>query len=127
MISYGDSQRDPPFRRFARLWSQGDFDELHRRAKEKAKERKDKKKRRKRHNVYLSDIDRKYDRLRERDDIEKPEVVDETQRLPEKGVVVHTDYHMYGHFIMLRELLGGAAKLRFFLDQDSALRAAFHQ
>ena len=63
--------------------------------------------------------------------MEKSEVVDETQRLPEIGVVVRTDYHMYGHFMRLRELLSGAAKIRFFLDQDSGIRAAclsaFHQ
>lgn len=129
--AYGDSKRDPPFRRFARLWLQRDFDELHRIAKEKADEKKRNKKRRKQHDVYLSDIDQKYGSIRGRDDIEKPEKIDETLRLPESGVVVRTDYHMYGHFMRLRELLGGAPKLRFFLDQDSGLRAAclsaFHQ
>ena len=37
---------------------------------------------------------------------------------------VHAEYTLYGHFLHLRELLGHAGKIRFFLDQDSGMRAA---
>ena len=37
---------------------------------------------------------------------------------------VHSDYTMYGHFFHLHKLLGNVDKVRFFLDQDSGIRAA---
>jgi len=37
---------------------------------------------------------------------------------------VRGEYTMYGHFFFLRKLLGNTNKIRFFLDQDSAFRAA---
>ena len=37
---------------------------------------------------------------------------------------IHAEYTLYGHFFYLKHLLGGVEKLRFFLDQDSGMRAA---
>jgi DNA polymerase III epsilon subunit-like protein len=34
------------------------------------------------------------------------------------------DYCMYGHFLRLKDLLRGAEKIRFFMDQESGIRAA---
>jgi len=37
---------------------------------------------------------------------------------------IHAEYTLYGHFFYLKCLFGGVEKLRFFLDQDSGMRAA---
>ena len=57
-------------------------------------------------------------------------VLDSGQALPERGMQVHAEYGLYGHFLYLRGLLRGAQKVRFFLDQDAGMKqacfAAFH-
>ena len=45
-------------------------------------------------------------------------------RLPSRGMQVHSEYTLYAHFFLLREMFGGVEKVRFFLDQDSGMRAA---
>ena len=45
-------------------------------------------------------------------------------QLPTRGVQIHAEYTLYGHFFFLRELFGGVEKLRFFSDLDSGMRAA---
>ena len=37
---------------------------------------------------------------------------------------VHTEYLLYGAFLRMREMLDSTEKVRFFLDQDSGMRAA---
>jgi len=60
---------------------------------------------------------------------EDSEVADEqhdegNRKLPAKGMQVHEEYSMYGHFQFLKNLLRRVEKLRFFPDQDSGMRAA---
>ncbi|EQD59031.1 hypothetical protein B1B_08364, partial [mine drainage metagenome] len=45
-------------------------------------------------------------------------------RLPAKGMLVHAEYTLHGHFMALRRLLQATEKVRFFLDQDSGIRGA---
>ena len=52
------------------------------------------------------------------------EAPDAPRRLPTQGVQIHAEYTLYGHFFFLRQLFSGVEKLRFFLDQDSGMRAA---
>jgi hypothetical protein len=49
---------------------------------------------------------------------------DDDLALPKDGMQVRGEYTMYGHFFFLRRLLDTTDKVRFFLDQDSAFRAA---
>lgn len=67
-----------------------------------------------------------YDAAAIRDDSEVSELKDDgTQKLPEaKGMQIHGEYSLYGHFQLLKALLRKVGKLRFFLDQDSGMRAA---
>ncbi|MDE3021389.1 MAG: hypothetical protein KGI54_05970 [Pseudomonadota bacterium] len=37
---------------------------------------------------------------------------------------IHAEYSLYGHFFYLEQLFGGVEKIRFFLDQNSGMRAA---
>ena len=50
--------------------------------------------------------------------------LDDDLALPKDGMQVRGEYTMYGHFFFLRKLLDNTEKVRFFLDQDSAFRAA---
>jgi len=61
-----------------------------------------------------------------REDSEVSELKDEgSQKLPDsRGMQVHDEYSLYGHFQFLKYLLPKVGKLRFFLDRDSGMRAA---
>jgi len=45
-------------------------------------------------------------------------------QLPWRGMQVHEDYTVYGHFLFLREILGWTEKVRLFFEQESGMRAA---
>ena len=47
-----------------------------------------------------------------------------TSRLPANGMPIHAEYTLYAHFFLLKQFFSGAEKVRFFLDQDSGMRAA---
>ena len=51
--------------------------------------------------------------------------LDDDLALPKDGMQVRGEHTMYGHFFFLRKLLDNTEKVRFFLDQDSAFRAAY--
>ena len=110
----GDLGMPYPHRRFARLWLNADHDD--------ASEKSVTSKRRKL--GLLSEIDETYAAALERDDIESPDVPSPVARLPEYGMQIHGEYTMYAHFFFLKRLLGNVQKWRFFIDQDSGLRAA---
>jgi len=59
-----------------------------------------------------------------RADVEACDLPAEYTRFPVKGMQVRAEYTLYGHFYFLRDLLRHVAKLRFFLDQESGIRAA---
>jgi len=59
-----------------------------------------------------------------RGEIEASDEPTPTVRLPQKGMQIHEDYTLYGHFLTLKFLTCTAEKIRFFLDQDSGMRAA---
>lgn len=52
-------------------------------------------------------------------------------RLPSRGMLVHSEYTLYGHFFYLEQLFRRVGKVRFYLDQEAGIRtaclAAFHQ
>lgn len=53
----------------------------------------------------------------------------QSRRLPNNGTQVHSEYTLFAHFLRLKELIGHAWQLRFYLDQeggiDRALNMAF--
>lgn len=63
-------------------------------------------------------------RFQARGDLDTPEAIVEGQQLPSRGVQVHADYLVHGHFWVLRHLLRGTSRLSFCLDEDSGLLAA---
>lgn len=114
-VAAGDYQARPPFRRYARCWLREDYAaalvyQATRRRQAKA--------------GLNNEIDAAYLEAASREDVEVSELQDTGRRLPTKGMQIHAEYSLYGHFFFLRELFGGVEKLRFFLDQDSGMRAA---
>ena len=65
-----------------------------------------------------------YDEATRREDVEVSEIQDVGRRLPTRSMRIHAEYTLYGHFFYLKRLFGGIGKIRFFLDQDSGMRAA---
>lgn len=112
----GDYNAKAPFRRYARCWLRGDYDAAVR-AKAAGRNR-----------ANLQDlqqsIEATYAATAQRADVEISETQDSGKRLPAKGMQIHAEYTLYGHFFFLKQLFGGVEKLRFFLDQDSGMRAA---
>ncbi|GAV21075.1 hypothetical protein MMIC_P2054 [Mariprofundus micogutta] len=102
------------YRRHARLWLQSDYDEGAMRSQANKRLAMD----------LTGDIEGTYAQAINRDDVEVSEALGSTNRLPARGMQVHSDYTMYGHFFHLHKLLGNVDKVRFFLDQDSGIRAA---
>jgi hypothetical protein len=115
-IAAGDYQNTPPFRKFARCWLELDY--------KTAAARQANKNRRVSKATLQGAIAATYAEAAQRDDVEIAETVDSTQRLPAKGVQIHAEYTLYGHYLYLDKLLPGVEKFRFFLDQDSGMRAA---
>ncbi len=109
-----DTQTKPAYRQHARLWLQSDYNAslLYSQTKQKNL------------NTVNESIISTYDEAVNRDDIEASEVLGSTRQLPAKGMQVHSEYTMYGHFFMLQKLFNGVEKVRFFLDQDSGIRDA---
>lgn len=111
----GDLETRPPFRRYARCWLAADYAEaLQRQARERRGGRR----------PLTENIRATYEAAVLREDVEVFETQDAERRLPAQGMQLHAEYTLYGHFFYLRELFRGVERLRFFLDQDSGMRAA---
>lgn len=112
-LACGDSGLPGAHRRFGRLWLASDY------AAAVAETQK--------RNVKGSlaeEIAGAYDDALRRTDIESPEQITGTETLPAIGMQVHSEYTLYGHFLHLLTLFDSVEKVRFFLDQDSGMRAA---
>ena len=114
-LAVGDYQVKPPFRCYARCWLKEDYVEAVRKARQRKQRRKP---------DLQSDIEDVYIEAIQREDIEVSETQNAGRRLPTKGMQIHAEYTLYGHFFYLKRLFGGVERLRFFLDQDSGMRAA---
>jgi transposase-like protein len=116
----GDYSQEGAFRRYARLWLTPDYDKAV--IASAAARRKG---RRKRGGTTLGDdIGERYDEAAARPDVESAELLSHEQSLPKQGMQVRSEYTMYAHFYWLAYLLRGAEKVRFFMDQESGIRAA---
>lgn len=113
-LQLNDAVNQYAFRKYARLWLQADYTESVQRSVSNKQCTTD----------LSGDITTTYEQAIKRDNVEASELVALSQMLPNKGMQVHSDYTMYGHFFHLHSLLGGVEKIRFFLDQDSGIRAA---
>lgn len=106
-----------PFRRYARLWLKSDYTDYIRQRRRMVK-------RTGQSRDVTNDVADTYDTLAERLDVEVPLSQTFDTTLPVKGMQVHSEYTLYGHFLYLKRLFGGVEKVRFFLDQEPGIRAA---
>ncbi|MGB7597286.1 MAG: hypothetical protein WBM09_06935 [Gallionella sp.] len=115
-IAAGDYQvKGAPFRRYARCWLKEDYaDAVNKKSRLKQAKQ----------SGLQGDIEAVYEASSQREDVEVSETQDRGQQLPTRGMQIHAEYSLYGHFFYLKQLFGGVEKLRFFLDQDSGMRAA---
>ena len=124
--SLGDTAILHPYRRYARVWLKADYRDAVRgqrkRLREQAKARK---------RLLLTappgvvgDVSMTYAETALRDDVEVGITPDYDTKLPTQGMQLHSEYTLYGHFFFLERLLRGAGKVRFYLDQESGIRAA---
>lgn len=115
--SRNDQALDYPFRRYARLWLKADYTDLVRQKRRALK-------RSSRSGGVTADIAVAYEEIKDRADVEAGVTQTFDTQLPNRGMQVHSEYTLYGHFFFLKRLLAGAEKLRFFMDQESGIRAA---
>jgi len=124
--SLGDTATLHAYRRYARVWLKADYHDAVRGQWKKQRERA--KARRK---LVLTsppgvvcDVKATYAETDLRDDVEVEVDLDYDTKLPTRGMQVHSEYTLYGHFYFLERLFRGVGKVRFFLDQESGIRAA---
>jgi transposase-like protein len=110
----GDCDLASPFRRYARVWLSSDY----MRAILSGSSLKLP------GSTLEAEIASTYRQTMDREDVEDFETPDTTVRLPGDGMQIHAEYTLYAHFFLLKRLFGGVEKVRFFLDQDSGMRAA---
>lgn len=109
-----DYNKPSPHRKHARLWLKKDFEKS---MLLKAKLQNS--------GTLIQDIELKYANEISRGNLEANEIIDNTVKPPAKGMLVHSDYTMYGHFYFLKDLFKNIEKVRFYLDQESGIKNAF--
>lgn len=117
-IKCGDYEKDAPFRKYARLWLPRDYVNAAARCEARAERRAQKRK------SAQDLVEETYEDAEARTDVESGEVMDSDRQLPPEGMEVHSEYTMYAHFMLLERMLKGVEYVRFYLDQDSGIRAA---
>ena len=112
-LAAGDANKPPQLRDTARAWTKADYAESLARAAAKALPA-----------VRGRVGDQVEAKFEGRADLDTAEAMVEGQQLPSRGVQLHADYLVHGHFWLLRHLLRGTSRLNFSLDEDSGLLAA---
>ena len=115
----GDHIVGVPHRRFARLWLGIDFLNSYIASKTKPKAALPKP-----DGSLVSSIETRYAMAFQNEDPEAGQPPALEDSLPGTGMLVHSEYTLYGHFLALRHRLESVGKVRFFLDQDSGIRGA---
>jgi transposase-like protein len=112
----GDSSLPAPHRKYAHLWLEADYLAAANR-KKPIRPLGD--------SSLEQEIAATYVAAAQRDDVEAFDDKTNEEKLPDYGVQVRAEYTMIAHFYFLKRMLGKVEKWRFFLDQESGIRAAF--
>ncbi|WP_146052264.1 hypothetical protein [Diaphorobacter sp. LR2014-1] len=125
MTKFGDQRLAKPFRRFARVWLPQDWDDAAVRAAASRKgTRRASEEPTELPGELLAAVKDTYDAAQEREDIESGDDPSTATRAPAKGMLLHEQTVMAAHIQFVTRLLQKAEKLRFFVDQESGIRAA---
>ena len=127
VIKFGDHHLKPPFRRHARVWLASDYEQAATRAEARRSENTpaEKVEGSTPLDVLLCKVGARYEETQDKDDIDGGEEPSVNARTPPKGMLLHENVVMQAHMQFVSRLLHRADKLRFFMDQESGLRAAF--
>lgn len=130
MPRFGDHKLRLPFRRYARVWLESDFAKAAgradaRRADAQAKSAASGVSASKPIDKLMAMVASRYDHTQALEDIDGGAEPSTNARTPAKGVLLHESTVMQAHMQFVSRILGQADKLRFFIDQESGLRAAF--
>lgn len=123
---FGDQRLAKPFRRFARVWFPQDWDAAALRNQARTKDRLSAAKAAQpdRPDRLLASVEDTYEAALEREDMDDGDDPSPLAKAPAKGMLLHEQAVMTAHIQLVARLLHRAEKLRFFIDQDSGLRAA---
>lgn len=124
-LAIGDAALSPPYRKYARIWLPDDYTAAIANSKLNARKLAKGLKQARASNNVDGEINGRYDENLLREDIEVSEDGANERKLPDKGLQIHEQYTIYAHFLLLRQFLERAPKIRLFLDQDPGFRAAF--
>ena len=122
-VATGDYAKPYAFRRYARVWLQEDYSDALRQYW-KTRKRKQRQAAKNSSSPLVASIQTTYDAAANRGDVEQAATMDFDTQLPLRGMQTHSEYTLYGHFFYLERMLRGVEKVRFFMDQESAIRAA---
>jgi transposase-like protein len=127
-VRFGDHHLDPPFRRYARVWLDADHEaavtasdaERLKRSASNADAADEMSK-----DALIARVAQRYRDATGRSDVDAGDGPSLNAGTPTAGVLLHEQVVMSAHMQYVTRLLGRAEKLRFFMDQESGLRAAF--
>jgi transposase-like protein len=109
-----DHVKPDPFKKYARLWLNSDYEKTHKKTKPKKLTTTE---------LKQSIVDQ-YQESQQREDVEVFDTKTREEKLPDYGIQIRAEYTMIAHFYFLKNLLGNVEKWRFFLDQESGIRSA---
>lgn len=112
-IAIQDASKAEPFKKYARLWLESDYEKASKTYKSKKPTA-----------TLTDEINETYNVANQREDIEAFDVKTAQQKLPNYGLQVRAEYTMIAHFYFLKNLMGNVGKWRFFMDQESGIRSA---
>lgn len=115
-VRYGDQKLTKPFRRYARVWLPEEFETAAQAAPTEVPGKP---------SELTKAIAQTYAAAGAREDIEAGDGAQPSARTPVRGVQLHETSVMNAHIQFVTRLLRRAPKLRFYMDQESGLRAAF--
>lgn len=115
-VACGDYLKSAPFRKYAHVWLDKDY--------ENSVISKNNKRKKSGTNL-IQEIQNTYDHVVQREDVESFDNKTNTEKLPDYGVQTKAEYTMIAHFYLLKKIMPNVEKWRFFLDQDSGIRGAF--
>jgi transposase-like protein len=133
LVKFGDQYLAPPFRRYARVWLEADYERAAVRNETKSRQRSEASKAAKAVKAtdespveqLVDTVNARYAEAVEREAIDDGEGPSLNDCPPTKGMLLHEQVVMHAHMQFICRLLQRADKLRFYLDQESGLRAAF--
>lgn len=108
-----EQYEEPSFRKTAHYWTLGDY--VSSIDKKSAKQLNSQ-----------DEISRKYQEFQRRLNSEEKLELDDYLKLPDKGVLIHSDYTTIAHFCLISEITSKAKRVNHFFDQDASMRSAFH-